>query len=119
MPSRYEGMPLAMVEALLCGRPVIATDVAGHSEIVEEGVTGFLAAAPTVPALRDALERAWASCDAFQEIGQTAARHIRKAFPSDPASVFATKIKALASDESAARRGLPVMNDSCGRLKCS
>jgi glycosyltransferase involved in cell wall biosynthesis len=32
-----------MVEAMLCGRPVVATNVAGHSEIVEDGVTGFLA----------------------------------------------------------------------------
>ncbi|HEX3443922.1 MAG TPA: glycosyltransferase family 4 protein, partial [Chthoniobacterales bacterium] len=43
MPSRFEGLPLAMIEAMLCGRPVIATDVAGHSEMIEDGVTGFLA----------------------------------------------------------------------------
>src|SRR5262249_30881247 len=48
MPSRSEGLPLAMVEAMLCGRPVVATDVAGHSEIVEDNVSGFLADAPTV-----------------------------------------------------------------------
>src|SRR5262249_42031882 len=36
MPSRYEGLPLAMIEAMLCGRPVVATDVAGHSEVVED-----------------------------------------------------------------------------------
>ncbi len=42
MPSRFEELPLAMVEAMLCARPVVATDVAGHKEIIEEGVTGFL-----------------------------------------------------------------------------
>jgi glycosyltransferase involved in cell wall biosynthesis len=47
MPSRFEGLPLAMVEAMLCGRPVVATDVAGHAEIIQYGVTGFLADAPT------------------------------------------------------------------------
>src|SRR5262249_55981873 len=37
MPSRYEGLPLAIVEAMLCARPVIATDIAGNSEVVEDG----------------------------------------------------------------------------------
>ena len=46
MPSRAEGLPLAIVEAMLCARPVVATDIAGNSEIVEDGVTGFLADAP-------------------------------------------------------------------------
>lgn len=32
-------------EAMLC-RPVIATDVAGPSEVIEDGVTGFLASSP-------------------------------------------------------------------------
>jgi glycosyltransferase involved in cell wall biosynthesis len=34
MLSRLEGLPLTMVEAMLCRRPVVATDVAGHSEII-------------------------------------------------------------------------------------
>ena len=59
MPSRFEGLPLAIVEAMLCARPVVATDVAGHAEVVEDGVTGFLADAPTVGAIAAALERCW------------------------------------------------------------
>ena len=59
MPSRYEGLPLAIVEAMLCGRTIVATDVAGNSEIIDDGVTGFLAKAPTPPALLEALERLW------------------------------------------------------------
>lgn len=57
MPSRFEGLPLAMVEAMLCARPVVATDVAGHAEIIEDGVTGFLADAPTAGSMAAALER--------------------------------------------------------------
>ena len=30
-----------MVEAMLSDRPVVATNVAGHAEIIEDGVTGF------------------------------------------------------------------------------
>jgi hypothetical protein len=33
---------------MLCGRAAIVTDVGGHSEIINDGVTGFLAQAPTV-----------------------------------------------------------------------
>jgi hypothetical protein len=39
---------------------MIATNVAGHSEIVEDGVTGLLADAPTVNGMAQALERFWA-----------------------------------------------------------
>ena len=57
MPSRIEGLPLAIIEAMLCGRPVVATDVAG-AEVVD-GVTGFLAEAATVGSVGNALERFW------------------------------------------------------------
>ena len=38
-------------------RPIVATDVAGHSEIVEDGVSGLLVDAPTVISMIGALER--------------------------------------------------------------
>jgi glycosyltransferase involved in cell wall biosynthesis len=95
MPSRYEGMPLAMVEAMLCGRPVLATNVAGHSEIVEDGVTGFLADAPTVSSLGAKLEGLWARRSELERIGVAAASSIRKHVPRDPVRVFADKIQQL------------------------
>jgi glycosyltransferase involved in cell wall biosynthesis len=93
MPSRREGLPLAMVEAMLCGRPVVATDVAGNSEIIEDGVTGFLADAPTVNSVANALERFWTRRADAAEIGATAAKKIRRLFPTDPVRIFSEKIK--------------------------
>jgi glycosyltransferase involved in cell wall biosynthesis len=94
MPSRIEGLPLALVEAMLCGRPAVATDVAG-AELIEDGVTGFLAEAPSVGSMGDALERFWARREEAQQIGATAAKRIRQLIPPDPVPIFADKIKEL------------------------
>ena len=82
-----------MVEAMLCGRPVVATDVAGHSEIVEDRITGFLADAPTVASMAKALERLWARRADAMEIGATASKRIRELRPPDPVRIFSEKIK--------------------------
>jgi len=94
MSSRVEGLPLAMIEAMLCGRPVVATDVAG-AEVIEEGVTGFLAKTPTVASVENALERFWTRKEDAREIGATAAKRIRRLVPPDPARSFADKIREL------------------------
>jgi glycosyltransferase involved in cell wall biosynthesis len=101
MPSRIEGLPLALVEAMLCGRPVVATDVAG-AEVVEDGVTGFLAEAPTVGCMGNALERFWARREEAREIGATAAERIRHLVPPDPVRIFADKIRELVGRSAAA-----------------
>jgi glycosyltransferase involved in cell wall biosynthesis len=97
MPSRFEGMPLAIIEAMLCGRPVIATDVAGHAEVIEDGVTGFLADAPTARSVATALERFWARRDEAEEMGAAAAKRIRQLVPPDPVRIFSDKIKEILS----------------------
>ncbi len=58
-PSRYEGMPLALIEGMSLGRSAIATDVAGHSEWIQDQSNGFIAAGCEQCALDEALERAW------------------------------------------------------------
>jgi glycosyltransferase involved in cell wall biosynthesis len=95
LPSRYEGMPLTLVEAMLCGRPCIVTDVAGHKELVRDGVNGFLAKAPTVELLDEAMNRAWHCRARLKEMGETARTDVRAWVSADPGEDFARELLAL------------------------
>ena len=88
LPSRAEGMPLSLVEAMICGRPGIVTNVGGNAEIVEDRVTGFLAA-PTEDSLDAALEDVWVRRHDLREMGRLAATRIRELISHNPAQDFA------------------------------
>lgn len=81
LPSRAEGMPLALLEAMACGRPAVVTDVGGNAELVQDGVHGFVAGSASVEALSAALERAWRSRDSWREMGQAAATRVASLAP--------------------------------------
>lgn len=95
LPSRWEGMPLVIVEAMLCGRPCIVTDVAGARELVRDGVNGFLAKAPTVELLDEAMNRAWENRHRLKEMGEQAAIDVRKFVGPDPTEDFVRELVAL------------------------
>jgi glycosyltransferase involved in cell wall biosynthesis len=57
MPSLWEGTPLAMIEAMFAGLPIVASAVGGIPEVVEVGRNGYLVAPLDIPAFSEALER--------------------------------------------------------------
>jgi len=96
LPSRAEGLPLALVEAMMCGRPAVVTNVGGNAEVVQDAVTGFLAA-PDEDSIDAALETAWARRGELREMGQRAALRIRELVPADPVEDFVETLLDLAS----------------------
>ena len=55
LPSQSEGLGKVIIEAMLCGTPVLASNVDGIPEIVEHGVTGYLVPSGDVEALAERL----------------------------------------------------------------
>ncbi len=80
MPSRWEGLPLVLLEALARGRPVVATPVGGIPEVLEDGVTGRLTAVEDAHALADALAAVHATPDAALRLGREGARLVAERY---------------------------------------
>ena len=105
LSSRTEGLPLALIEAMMCGRFGIVTNEGGSAEVMEEGRTGFIANSAKADEFDNAMERAWAVRERWESIGKAAAMAITTMVPPDPAASFTAKLLELA--ESLASRGNP------------
>lgn len=55
LPSYIEGLPVAMLEAMSCGMPVIVSDVGSIPEVVTDGVNGLMVPPRQVPVLAEAM----------------------------------------------------------------
>ncbi len=71
LPSFAEGVPVVLMEAMAAGRPVITTGVAGVSELVEHGKSGFLVPPGDAQRLAQAIRAVLADPDRRIEMGRT------------------------------------------------
>jgi glycosyltransferase involved in cell wall biosynthesis len=74
LPSRWEGMPLGILEAMHAGLPVLACDVGSVSEAVNDGQTGYVVRAEDVGALQDRLRELLADGALRERMGERARR---------------------------------------------
>jgi glycosyltransferase involved in cell wall biosynthesis len=97
LPSRYEGLPLTLVEAMWCERPAVVTDVGGNAELCVDGETGFVASAATLSSFSSTLQRAWELRKDWPRIGKAGRARVEKLIPADPVAQFCEQLKACAS----------------------
>jgi glycosyltransferase involved in cell wall biosynthesis len=92
MPSLSEGLPLALLEAMHAGLPVIASGVGGIPEVICNPKEGVLVPPADDAVLADALERLILSSSERKALGQAAMRRAQEAFGAD---VMADRYEAL------------------------
>jgi len=78
LASRWEGLPISLVEAMLCGLAVVSTDVGGVPEVVENEATGLLVPHDDVAGLAAALTRFLSDMQAARETGKRAREYARE-----------------------------------------
>jgi glycosyltransferase involved in cell wall biosynthesis len=91
LPSYSEGLPMAVLEALACGTPIVATKVGGIPEILEDGRHALLISPHDVDALTAALSRLLDDAE-LRERMSIVNREAAKAFD---VSVTATRLRSI------------------------
>lgn len=83
LPSRNEGFPLAVLEALLAGAAVVASDVGSVAEAVRDGETGLIVPAEDHGALAAALRRLLADQALARRVGEEGRRFVLDRFTAN------------------------------------
>jgi glycosyltransferase involved in cell wall biosynthesis len=95
MPSLSEGLSLAILEAMVAGRPVVATRVGGNAELVVNGETGFLVESKDSEALAAAICTLLGNRAMREEFGRKAVTRAQERFS---ARQMADNYRALYND---------------------
>lgn len=80
LPSRHEGLPTVLLEAMACGCPILATNVSGSSEVVTDGENGVLVPPGQPDRLADALSSLLQDPDRRAKFGRRARRTVEERF---------------------------------------
>ncbi|GFE82159.1 glycosyl transferase family 1 [Steroidobacter agaridevorans] len=83
LPSKWEGLPMVILEAMAAGCPIVATDVGGNSSAVVDGVTGALVPPQNPGALADAIIRLLDSPDLLQTYATNGKNRFRERFSAE------------------------------------
>jgi glycosyltransferase involved in cell wall biosynthesis len=83
LPSRFEGFPLVVLEAMLAGVPVVATDVGAVREAVDDGATGLLVGPEDAAGLARAIRRMLDEPGLRARVAEAALARARMEFTAD------------------------------------
>jgi glycosyltransferase involved in cell wall biosynthesis len=83
LPSVLEGLPLALLEAMAAGTPVVATAVGGVPRVVEDGVTGRLVPAGDAGALAEAMVLTLTQPDLARRLALAGQTRVRETYGAD------------------------------------
>ena len=99
LPSLSEGAPVALVEMMLAGLPIIAASVGGIPELIAEGTTGLLIEPGAPDAITAAITRLAGDCALAKKCGAAASERAQKIYRSDEiaAAVGAVYQRAIAA----------------------
>lgn len=75
LPSRFEGMPLTLLEYMSSGKPIIASDIPSSREILDNGSCGTLFTSENIGSLRDALLELAQNRSLAESLSQKAREH--------------------------------------------
>jgi glycosyltransferase involved in cell wall biosynthesis len=80
LPSDYEGLSFALIEAMAVGLPIVATDVEGSGEAIVDGSNGLLVQRGSAGALAEAIARIAGDSERAGALGQAAQESFRANF---------------------------------------
>ena len=83
LPSVSEGMPITILEAMAAAKPIVATDVGGVGEMIEDQEGGMLVPARTPSALADALIALAGDAERRERMGRAARQRLERDFAQD------------------------------------
>ena len=90
--SHREGLPMNIVEAMLCGKPVVASKNRGHCELVQDGVSGYLVDADDYEQIAERMRTVLAQPGAFTEAAIAAAKpYAASSVRAELAAIYAVK----------------------------